>query len=162
MLCPCGSGQQYDACCGPIIAGDREAATAEALMRARYTAYARVEVDFLGASLHPSSREDHDAEAVRQWAEDSEWHSLEIIAVNEGGEGDDEGHVEFAAEYTYEGERKRHHEDAFFLREDGHWYFLQGQPVLVKPFKREAPKVGRNDPCPCGSGKKYKKCCATA
>jgi preprotein translocase subunit SecA len=27
------------------------------------------------------------------------------------------------------------------------------------PVTREAPKVGRNDPCPCGSGKKYKKCC---
>jgi preprotein translocase subunit SecA len=29
----------------------------------------------------------------------------------------------------------------------------------VKQIVREAPKVGRNDPCPCGSGKKYKKCC---
>ncbi|MFH0898551.1 MAG: preprotein translocase subunit SecA [bacterium] len=29
----------------------------------------------------------------------------------------------------------------------------------AKTFKREAPKVGRNEPCPCGSGKKYKKCC---
>jgi preprotein translocase subunit SecA len=28
----------------------------------------------------------------------------------------------------------------------------------VKTIVREAPKVGRNDPCPCGSGKKYKKC----
>lgn len=28
-----------------------------------------------------------------------------------------------------------------------------------KPFVREEPRVGRNDPCPCGSGKKYKKCC---
>ena len=27
------------------------------------------------------------------------------------------------------------------------------------PIKREGPKVGRNDPCPCGSGKKYKQCC---
>jgi HEAT repeat protein len=29
----------------------------------------------------------------------------------------------------------------------------------VVPFKRDLPKVGRNEPCPCGSGKKYKKCC---
>jgi hypothetical protein len=28
-----------------------------------------------------------------------------------------------------------------------------------EPYVREAPKIGRNDPCPCGSGKKYKKCC---
>ncbi|MCX7772858.1 MAG: preprotein translocase subunit SecA [Clostridia bacterium] len=31
--------------------------------------------------------------------------------------------------------------------------------TVKKPKKREASKVGRNDPCPCGSGKKYKKCC---
>ena len=29
----------------------------------------------------------------------------------------------------------------------------------AKPFRNAQPKVGRNDPCPCGSGKKYKKCC---
>jgi preprotein translocase subunit SecA len=34
-----------------------------------------------------------------------------------------------------------------------------GTAVSVKPIVRDAPKVGRNDPCPCGSGKKYKKCC---
>jgi SEC-C motif-containing protein len=162
MSCPCGSGQPYDACCGPIIAGERNALTAEELMRARYTAYARVETDFLATSLHPSARDEHDAEAVREWAEQSEWHGLEILEVTEGGEDDAEGHVQFAAEYTFEGEQKRHHEDALFLKEDGKWFFLQGQPVRVKPFVREAPKVGRNDPCPCGSGKKHKKCCGAA
>lgn len=34
-----------------------------------------------------------------------------------------------------------------------------GETVKVETFKREQPKVGRNEPCPCGSGKKYKKCC---
>ena len=29
----------------------------------------------------------------------------------------------------------------------------------VSTYRREGPKIGRNDPCPCGSGKKYKKCC---
>jgi uncharacterized protein YecA (UPF0149 family) len=28
----------------------------------------------------------------------------------------------------------------------------------AEPYRRSEPKVGRNDPCPCGSGKKYKKC----
>ena len=32
-------------------------------------------------------------------------------------------------------------------------------PGKIETFRREAPKVGRNDPCPCGSGKKFKKCC---
>lgn len=36
---------------------------------------------------------------------------------------------------------------------------IQRQIELPKPVKRELPRVGRNDPCPCGSGKKFKKCC---
>jgi len=35
----------------------------------------------------------------------------------------------------------------------------QGEGGKPQTFRREQPKVGRNDPCPCGSGKKYKKCC---
>ena len=46
-----------------------------------------------------------------------------------------------------------------FIREIGGWgkyyRFLKDQ----KTIRRESAKVGRNDPCPCGSGKKNKKCC---
>jgi preprotein translocase subunit SecA len=35
----------------------------------------------------------------------------------------------------------------------------QAAEAKTKPVRRDAPKVGRNDPCPCGSGRKYKKCC---
>ena len=43
------------------------------------------------------------------------------------------------------------------LATKAHW---QGDwhPLLDAPVQR-APKIGRNDPCPCGSGKKYKRCC---
>jgi len=159
MTCPCGSGATLDACCGPIIAGEQKAATAEALMRARYTAYTQVEIQFLLDSLHPEHREEHDDESVKQWAENSEWHGLEILNTSAGGEGDDTGNVEFACEYTYEDEGRRHHEDAVFARHEGDWYFVSGGPVKTQPFVREDPKVGRNDPCPCGSGRKFKKCC---
>jgi uncharacterized protein len=44
-----------------------------------------------------------------------------------------------------------------------HAYWLERRidPIPVKggPYRRSAPRVGRNDPCPCGSGKKFKKCC---
>lgn len=162
MSCPCGSEQTFDQCCGPIIAGEREAPTAEALMRARYTAYTQVETDFLLASLHPEHREEHDEDSVRQWAQESDWHGLTILGATAGGDGDDEGRVEFACEYTYDGKDRVHHEDALFRRHDGRWYFVEGDQVQSRPFVREEPKVGRNDPCPCGSGKKYKKCCAGA
>jgi len=36
---------------------------------------------------------------------------------------------------------------------------MGGRPEVQSPAKREADKVGRNDVCPCGSGKKYKRCC---
>ena len=50
-------------------------------------------------------------------------------------------------------------EDAFFRREDGRWYYVDGNVHGQDPYRRETPKIGRNEPCPCGSGKKYKKCC---
>ncbi|MEZ4387846.1 MAG: YchJ family protein [Candidatus Krumholzibacteriia bacterium] len=159
MSCPCGSGKSLEACCAPIIAGEQPAATAEALMRARYTAYTQAAVDFLLGSLHPDHREDHDEDGVREWAENSTWHGLEIIRTESGGEDDDLGLVEFACEYTYDDAQRRHHELASFARHDGAWYFVEGSPVKTQPYVREEPKIGRNDPCPCGSGKKFKKCC---
>jgi len=162
MDCPCGSGRTYAACCQPIIAGQAAAETAEALMRARYSAYVTAEVGFLLDSLHPDHREDHDEEAVRVWAAESEWHGLQILRTEAGGPDDETGKVEFACEYTFEDEWRRHHEDALFARHDGRWYFVEGEPVRQEPFRRSEPKVGRNDPCPCGSGKKFKKCCGAA
>jgi SEC-C motif-containing protein len=157
--CPCGSGRALDACCGPIVAQARTAGTAEELMRARYTAYATGKVEFLLASTHPDKRKDHDAKSTREWALNSEWHGLEILATTAGGPGDDEGTVEFVAEYTHDEARQRHHEVASFARHDGSWYLVGGRIVKPKPVVRETPKVGRNDPCPCGSGLKHKKCC---
>jgi SEC-C motif-containing protein len=67
--------------------------------------------------------------------------------------------VEFCCEYDYDGEENRHHERAHFVRVDGQWFFSEGEMIRNRPLRRETPKVGRNDPCPCGSGRKYKRCC---
>ena len=159
MLCPCGSEKNYDECCQPIISGQRNAATATELMRARYTAYAKVEMDFLSESLHPDAKDENDMDSSQDWAENSEWHGLEILESKDGGPDDDTGMVEFVAVYTYQDQTQRYHEVADFGKVDGKWYFKEGKPGVRKPVKRNEPKVGRNDPCPCGSGKKYKKCC---
>ena len=42
--------------------------------------------------------------------------------------------------------------------ETADWSWME-QENVQQPFVRNAPKIGRNEPCPCGSGKKYKKCC---
>ena len=160
MNCPCGSELEYDKCCQPVIGGERQAATAEELMRARYTAYTRVEMEFLQASVHPDFRQDEDGDGARDWAENSQWHGLEILSTERGSADDDEGRVEFVASYTYDGQDKQYHEVASFRRSEGAWHFTEGTPGVQKPVVREEPKTGRNDPCPCGSGKKFKRCCA--
>ncbi len=159
MLCPCGSEKNYNECCQPVIAGERIAETATELMRARYSAYAQVEMDFLNESLHPDNKDESDSDGSRDWAENSDWHGLEILDVKDGGPDDETGVVEFVAVYTYEGKTQRYHEVADFGKVDDKWYFVEGRPGVRKPVVREEPKVGRNDPCPCGSGKKFKKCC---
>ena len=157
--CPCGSNVAYSECCAALIRGERPAATAEQVMRARYSAYVLAEVGYLLSSLHPDHRSDFDEKSTRTWAEGSQWHNLEIIKTEGGGSGDSEGRVEFVASYTEKGIRKNHHEVATFTKEDGTWYFTKGEIVPSRPVVRLAPKIGRNDPCLCGSGRKYKKCC---
>lgn len=157
--CHCGSGKDYDACCGPYISGAANPPSAEALMRSRYSAYAVGAIDYLGDTLHPDYRNDWDRAATERWAAQSQWTGLEIRDTEGGGEGDDEGFVEFVASFTESGEAKAHAERSRFLRHQGRWYYADG--LLPKPAtqRHEGPKVGRNDPCPCGSGRKYKKCC---
>lgn len=157
--CPCGSGNLYSECCFPVISGEKKAETAEALMRARYTAYAAGEIDFLRTSSTAAVQADFDEESSRAWSAAAEWHGLEIISVEKGGKRDKEGTVEFRALYTANGEFCNHHEVAKFVKEKDGWKFDDGELVGEKPVVREEPKIGRNDPCPCGSGKKYKKCC---
>lgn len=157
--CPCGSTLAYEECCQAIINGQRPAATAEELMRSRYSAYVMKEIDHLRTSLHPDHRADFNEKTTRDWAERAEWHNLEIIEITGGQSGDNEGKVAFAVSYTEQGSRKDYRELASFSKHDGNWYLVGGEPLHAKQVVREAPKTGRNDPCPCGSGKKYKKCC---
>jgi SEC-C motif-containing protein len=155
--CPCGSGQPYDDCCGPFISGKAKPLTAEALMRSRYTAYATKAIDFIIATCLRDDDHGIDAEATRHWSERSTWLGLKILRTENGGPSDDEGMVEFKATYVQGGLREEHHEKAAFVRRDGAWLFADGE-VIPETVVREGPKIGRNDPCPCGSGKKYKKC----
>ena len=162
--CPCHSGKVYGDCCGLIIGGDQKAPTAESLMRARYTAYAIDNVDFLFASSGDAIRAEFDAAGAHKWARNSVWTGMEVLDVQGGGIDDNEGTVEFVAHYTVKHQPFSHHERSLFKRVEGEWRFIDGELITPENQKgvtivRDAPKVGRNDPCPCGSGKKYKHCC---
>lgn len=158
--CPCGSDQAYDACCEPYIRGTKPAPTAESLMRARYSAHVQEEVDFILETVLPEQQDPEERESVERWSKESFWRGIKILGTEGGGEEDDTGKVEFIASYT-EGERdQEHHEIAAFQRKDGKWYFDVQRTSVPRTEPLKSTKVGRNDPCPCGSGKKYKKCCA--
>jgi SEC-C motif-containing protein len=159
--CPCGSGRAYENCCGPIIAG-APAPTAEALMRSRYSAYVRHAYDHLERSLSAEQRKDFAADDAKRWSESSEWTGLTILRTEAGGAADREGLVEFSARFRVEGKDHEHLETALFTRENDLWVYAGQAPVHGTTVRRESPKIGRNDPCPCGSGKKYKKCCGAA
>jgi len=151
--CPCGSGKNLDQCCGPIIAGG-PAASPEAMMRSRYSAYVLNETKHLENSLAPEARKDFDMAATESWAKAVEWLSLSILSTSAG---DQEGRVEFAAKFRQDGTEHTHHEDSRFRLHEGNWLYVDGN-IIRNPVVRQGPKVGRNDPCPCGSGKKYKQC----
>lgn len=159
--CPCGSGRPFAACCEPILNGVQIAETAETLMRARYTAYTRAQIEFLRDSSAPLLKRKFDEKSTREWAQGSEWHGLKILKCDKGGFSDSTGSVEFIASYRYKEQEQEHHETASFIRdEQGRWVFEDGVVAGHDPIRRTEPKIGRNDPCPCGSGLKFKKCCA--
>jgi SEC-C motif-containing protein len=174
-MCPCGSGKKLEECCLPIIEQKTLAKTAEELMRSRYTAFTLANVDYLKNTLAPESREDFDEASTRTWAKNAKWKGLKIISTKKGQESDKRGTVEFMATYETDGEGIEHHEVAEFRKTAaGQWYFVDGDSHThkegeghahhhhtVQTVVRDAPKIGRNDPCSCGSGKKFKKCCGS-
>jgi len=156
--CPCGSGRSYAECCEPYIKGRAKAPSAEALMRSRYSAYAEHEIDFIINSCLARGKNDIDPKSTRDWSEKSTWLGLKIILTEKGGPEDNEGTVEFEALYERDGLKEVHHETARFKKENSEWFYEDGH-VVPRTVVRSAPKTGRNEPCPCGSGKKYKHCC---
>ncbi|MFZ5426389.1 MAG: YchJ family protein [Thermodesulfobacteriota bacterium] len=158
--CPCGSGATLADCCGPVVSGERPARTAEALMRSRYTAYALGDMAHLKRSLDQKWQATFDEDGAREWSEKATWKGLSVLSTKAGGENDSEGEVEFVASFEMDGEEQQLRERARFRRKGGEWRYLDGKVKSSKePVVASGPKVGRNDPCPCGSGKKYKKCC---
>jgi SEC-C motif-containing protein len=157
--CPCGSKKSYKKCCGPVISGSKNAETAEALMKARYTAYVNTEIDFLYNTISNSQKKDFKRQDAIDWSQNSKWEGLEILETKDGGPDDEKGTVEFIASFKQNDDDIRHHEIATFEKIGGNWTFMNGKTPKAKQARRESPKIGRNEPCPCGSGKKYKKCC---
>ncbi len=153
--CPCGSGAAERTCCAPILAG-AVAPTALALMRSRYTAYVRGAIDHVLATHDAATRGTVDVAAVTRWSQDTTWLGLEIVATERGADGDQAGVVEFIARGVTAGAPFAHRERSRFRRSDGRWAYVDGDARAAPVVATATP--GRNEACPCGSGKKYKRC----
>ncbi|MCK9606837.1 MAG: YchJ family protein [Methylomonas sp.] len=152
--CLCGSGQSYADCCGLFHDTTRLPASAEALMRSRFSAYALKKVDYLLSSWSESTRP-ADIDFSKETAQ---WQSLQIIARKKGGPMDAKGVVEFKAFYCQDGIACFMHEISRFVKTDQRWQYLDG--VIKATGKVETDQsAGRNSLCACGSGKKFKRCC---
>ncbi len=142
--CPCGSALAYQECCQRLHLG-QPAPSAEALMRSRYSAFALQLNDYLISSWHPETRPQQlELEAT------TVWQRLEIVAAHNDQHS---GEVHFKATYCENGQWWVLQEKSQFRYQDNHWFYHSGD---YQPHRLD-PK--RNDPCPCGSAKKYKKCC---
>lgn len=147
--CPCCSDKLFTDCCKPVIEDHSNAKTAEQLMRSRYTAFTLANNQYLMDSWAQKTR----PQEIHAEDEDIQWLHLEVGRCEKGSKDDKDGFVTFIASFLSSGHLCRLHERSSFIKDDGLWYYLDGET------KSDTEKVGRNVPCPCGSGKKYKRCC---
>lgn len=160
--CPCGSTVDYSQCCEPIHLNHALATTPEKLMRSRYSAHVKGLVDYVVDTYHSSCLAEEQRAEIAE-SIDSDWCGLEVVESSQGSHTD-EGFVTFKAKFNQDGQQYCLEERSRFVRENGLWYYIDGtfpepeqDPRLSQSV--QSLKVGRNDPCICGSGKKFKKCC---
>jgi SEC-C motif-containing protein len=161
MPCPCGAPLPIEACCGVFISGQASAPTAEASMKSRYSAYATGAIDYLVRTHRPNDGQDVDPRGIADFARQSNWRGLTIHATERGGIGDDEGVVEFSARFVQRGRPHTMRERSRFQRIEGAWYYVGQEPISPRAPVRAVAQPSRNGLCPCGSKKKYKRCCLT-
>jgi SEC-C motif domain protein len=158
MEVPWHDNESLEAYCLPFIRQQKRPTSAVELMASRYVAYATGAVDYLFDTHDPKTRSRADRQAIESWAKRAEFVGLDILSSDAGGAEDEQGGVEFIARYEIDGTPHQHHEKATFRRIDGVWFFVDGEVQVKQPIRRESPKISRNEPCSCGSGKKYKRC----
>jgi len=139
-------------------------------MRSRYSAYVIKNYAYILASYAPLQQQNLSQQALAESAQNTKWLRLEVLHSTENEEraksadsignainveSTKNGTVEFIATYAVDADFFLMHELSSFIQQDGHWYYTTG--VMQEGSGQII--VGRNDPCPCGSNKKYKKCC---
>ena len=146
--CYCKSGLDFSVCCEPILRVDKVPSTALELMRSRYSAYCLGDVNYLQATTHDHTWSDEELKFIQDWADNSFWEHLEIVDFSDDM-------VEFKAYYIFEKKQHLHHEKSTILKVNDMWKYVDGE------IYEDKVTFLRNSTCICGSGLKYKRCCAT-
>jgi SEC-C motif-containing protein len=152
--CLCGSDLTYSSCCQLFHLHEKSPATATLLMKSRFTAYAMHNDDYLRTTWAETKR----PKDINFSKDEAKWTRLDIIKTKKGSEKDTKGIVEFKAYYLLDDEEYVMNEISRFQKTSGRWFYLDG---LVKSVGKvsQAQSQGKNAPCPCGSQKKFKRCC---
>jgi SEC-C motif-containing protein len=157
-LCLCGSTKSRNDCCGPYLDGTEKPKTAEALMRSRFCAFASENVDYLLNSWDLKTR----PKTLDLSKDQSQWQRLEILNTKKGSSKDKKGLVEFKAYFLLDNKEHYMHEISRFQKTANSWFYLDGSAKAIshtETKKQDTNAPSKNSPCPCGSGKKYKRCC---
>ncbi|WP_440876822.1 YchJ family protein [Thalassotalea sp. PLHSN55] len=157
MKCPCGTSRPFEQCCFAIHNKRRSASSPEALMRSRYSAYATNNAQYIYDTYASKSQAQQSIDEIRESASDCRWLKLTIHSSTEGNDLTQQlPTVEFSAFYLIDDKLFEMHELSRFVQEQGAWRYLDGE---IKA-NHQVAQLKRNDPCPCESGKKFKKCCS--
>lgn len=187
--CPCGSQKKYSECCGPLLSGEKFATTPEALMRSRYTAFTEKNIDYLFSSMTEELQQETDREDMQSFTEEVDsWVKLEVInaptpdadhgnvefaayfmyegqqqRIHENSEFVKKDGQWFYAGHEHQCSSHNHDDDEYddHQHDDHDHHHVHDENCghhHHEPYRAEI-KIGRNDPCYCGSGKKFKKCC---
>ncbi|MDD5400066.1 MAG: YchJ family protein [Sulfurimonas sp.] len=144
MHCYCNSKKEFSECCEAYLSNKSKPSTPKQLMRSRYSAYVLGDGEYIVKTTVKENRYEDDIELIKEYAKSVIWLNLEVLQAKDAM-------VEFKAYYRDAEGIKVQHEKSNFVKEDGMWLYKGG--LLLNS------KIERNIACPCGSGKKYKKCC---
>ncbi len=149
-MCYCGNEPKFELCCEPYILGKKIAATAEILMRARYSAYAIKHADYIFNTYAVEQRKENPLEEIKAFAQSCQFFKLELLEFIENGES---AHVTFKAHYFYGDYYCVLSEHSYFIKSQDQWFYVSGEIEQIPDIK-----LSRNDLCPCENKKKFKKC----
>ncbi len=151
--CPCCSKKLFKSCCEPFLKTEKKTETAEQLMRSRYTAFTLGNMDYIASTQAEKGAEGFDSESAKQSADHTKWCGLNVIDAGKKN-GSDKDEVEFSARYIVGDQLHLLHERSQFKKINGQWFYTSGTLIPHSPIS-----IKSNQPCPCGSKKKYSQCC---